>query len=138
MGEFARFVDERMAERHLVLSEGGVAEVPEEYPFLIFATKITKATKAISLIFVFYVFFVAKSSPDGGEYVRKRRRRSRFCDPVRRFSRIGVVGEDRSAGAVLAAVVLLLHEERELRSAIIARGDGGPAQDHHRHGAFVL
>ena len=55
--QFARLVNEGMAERHLVLPEGGVAQMPEENPFLFFATKITKVTK---FFLFFFVLFVAK------------------------------------------------------------------------------
>ena len=55
--QFARLVYERVAKRHLVLPEGGVAQMPEENPFLFFATKITKF---FLFFFVLFAFFVAK------------------------------------------------------------------------------
>ena len=58
--QFARLMHERVAKRHLVLPEGGVAQMPEENPFLFFATKITKVTKFFLFFFVLFAFFVAK------------------------------------------------------------------------------
>ena len=58
--QFARLMHERVAKRHLVLPEGGVAQMPEENPFLFFATKITKVTKFFLFFFVPFAFFVAK------------------------------------------------------------------------------
>ena len=134
MFQLARLVDERMAKRHLVLSEGGVAQMPKEYPFLLFAAKITK------VVFILFVFFVAESFSDRPKHIGKRGGGSGLGDPVRGFARFWIGGKNCRARPVLTTIVLLFHEKRQFRSTEI----GGravaprPPQDHHRHSTFVF
>ena len=90
-------VDERMAERFVPASVGGVAQVSEE-------DRLAPRTRTAS---------------DGGEQVGEGRGRSRLRQPPGRRTGFGVERENRRAGAVLSAVVLLLQEERERRPARI-------------------
>ena len=121
--KLAGFVQEGMAKRHLVPSEGGVTQMAEEDSF---------ARNDLAL-------------RDGREYVGEGGRGRRFADPIGQGSQFRMVGEDRHAGTVLSPVVLFLQKERELRAAEVDRlGCGIPIlvrrlpQDHHRHGAFML
>ena len=117
MAEFARLVDERVAERLVVSAECGVAQVAEEYPLFEIAWRAFR---------------------DHAENVGKRGVACRLEHPVGRRSGGGVGGEDRRARAVLAAVVLLFEEERELRASEIAVAIVAFPQGHHRNGAFML
>ena len=125
VGKFARLVDEWMAKRHLVFSEGGVAEVSEEN-----ALRRSGVEQGDSGLFM--------SLADCAQQVRQGRGRGRLEHPVGHVARFGMAGEDCRARAVLPAVVLFLQKQRELRPSKIARGGWWPSQDHHRHGAFVF
>ena len=115
MPEVARLVDERMAKRHVVFTERGVAEMAEEY----------------ALLRLFPLGYHAKD-------IYERRSRSRLEDAIRRFPRLWRGGEKRGTRAVLPAVVLLFEKKRQFCPAEVARGNRGLSQDHHRHGAFML
>ena len=118
--EVARLMRERMAEGGVVLAEGCIAQVAEE--------------DALET-FLFSCFRALRYRP---ENVGERGGGGGFCHPVRFLARDGACAKDRRARPVLSAVVLLLQEKRELRSAVVGSGDGRLSQDDHRHGAFVL
>jgi hypothetical protein len=116
-------MDERMAEGFVAAAVGGVAQVAEE-------DRLAPR---------------ARAAADGGEQVGEGRGRSRFREPPGRRAGFGVEREDRRAGTVLPAVVLLFQQERERRPARIGRpreraaGFRVPvAEPQQRHGAFVF
>ncbi len=132
MFQLARLMDERMAKRHLVLSEGGIAQMSNEDAFLFFAAKI------VFPLFALHVLIVARSLPNRPKHVGERCGGSRFGYPVWCLARFWTGDKDCRTRAVLPAVVLLLHEKRQLRPTEIANERWRFAQDHHRHGTFVF
>ena len=117
MLQLARLMHERMAERRVVPPERGVAQMPEENPL------------------------VCRLRPfaDAAKHIRERCCGGGLCDPAWRRPWLRRGAQDSRACAVLAPVVLLLKEQRELRSPeIAASGRWRPPHDHHRHSALVF
>ncbi len=131
--KLARLVHEWMTERHLVLSEGGVAKVAEEdaFDFGLLAFDFRSLRSEVRSP-------IPVSPCYRPQHVHEGSRRGGLGDPVRCLAGDGTGAKDRRARPVLAPVVLFLKKQRELRPAEVASGGWRSAQDHHRHSAFML
>ena len=120
--EAARLVHEGVAAGSVPLAEGGITEMSEEDAFVLGHLAFR----------------------DLREQVDERRRRSAFHYHVGACAGDGAGVKDRRARPVLAPVVLLLEEERELgpapvgRSVLLAVERAVLEKAQQRHAAFVL